>query len=241
MGSGSGVGSGSRPAGHGVARGGGRQTWIDWLEADLPAAPVVTPAKGEAQAPKLSEDERLRNAFHMSEWDPKPVLLYFHFPHDEKEDVAKKPGRASLKQCGALDDERIARWCALAHCVEVDMSKSDRKLLERFGAGEMPSFALVDQDLKLVASTPVLEGKPFAAWLESSLPKFETYWKTVEERLDEQEKARDRGQELEKKKDLRGAIEAYQEVRTSNLRIAKWWDEIANRAAELEEEIHKQK
>jgi hypothetical protein len=235
------VGNSSRPAGHGESTGGGRRTWIEWFEASLKVQAVVTPSEGGAATPKPSDDERIRKAFRMSEWDPKPVLLYFHFPHEEKAEVAKKPGRAALQQCAALDDEFIARWCALAHCVEVDMSKSDRKARERFGAGAMPAFALVDQDLNLIAGTPVLATKPFAAWIEATLPKFETYWKTVTERLEDQKKARDLGQSLEKKKDLRGAIEAYQQIRTSNLRIAPFWDETANRAAELEKQIHEGK
>ena len=234
-----GVPSSGGGGGRGRATGGGeqRETWITWFEAKLELAKAITPKEGE-KTEKVSETERIRRAFGMSEWDPRPTLLYFHYPHDE-EDLDKKDahGKATLSQCKKLDDEKIARWSNLYHCVEVDMSSSETKLLERFGASEGPSFAIVNRDLEVIATSKPCGKKQFVSLLKSTLPKFKEYWKEVQTRLAEQKQAVKEAKALEKKKELERALTRYQEVRGSDLRIGKWYDDAVKDAQRLERKI----
>lgn len=186
----------------------------------------------------MSETERIRRAFGMSEWDPKPTLLYFHYPHEDDEEAKSPVGKLTKKQCGDLDDEKVARWAQLYHCVEVDMASSQAKLLERFGAGDKPSFAIITRDLEVVAQSAVTTKKGFISLLEKSLPKFEDFWKVVNERLEEQKTALETAKKLVAANDLKAALDQYHVIRTSDLRIGKWWDGAVEEAQKLEKKLH---
>ena len=232
-------GGGRAPGGRGAKSGGGnsRQTYIQWFEAKLELAQAITPKAGE-KIEQVSETERIRRAFGMSEWEPKPTLLYFHFPHEEDDEAKTSVGKLTKKQCKDLDDENVARWSRLYHCVEVDMGSSHAKLLKRFGAGEKPSFAIVDRDLKVIAQSALTTKKGFVSMLEKNLPKFTDFWKSVKEQLDEQKTALAEAKKLVAAKNLKAALEKYHIIRTSNLRIAKWWDAAVKDAKKLEKKLH---
>lgn len=168
----------------------------------------------------------------MSEWDPKPVLLYFHRGHDEEDGDA---GDAWKKQCSEFDDEKVARWSGLYHFVEVDIAKSDEKMLERFGAGTGPSFAVVDQDLRVVATSgPLPNAKRFTGFLESTVKSgLPDYWKSIQEQLDAQEAALREARSLEKKKEIAQALEAVRRVTRSSLRVGAFFDD----AVKLDEKL----
>ena len=167
----------------------------------------------------------------MSEWDPKPVLLYFHFEHEDGQ-----LGSTSAKQCKKFDDERVARWSHLYTFVEIDVAKSDPTLLKRFGALDRPSFTVVNQDLEIIKQSPILSSsKAIAGFLKSTVQKgFPEYWKTVKERLDEQKATLKEAKSLEKQKDYEGALSRVREVTMSNLRVGAFWEDAVQDGKRLE-------
>lgn len=185
-----------------------------------------------ADAEKESEDDALRRMLGMSEWDPKPVLLYFHSAHDTKDQ-----GKPWREQCKQMDDEKVARWSGLYHFVEIDRDKSEAKLLERFGAAEGPCFAVVNQDLEVKTTSGAIgSSKKFASFLQTTVKKhFTEYWGEIKVRLDEQKDALKEAKSLEKKKDITGALMRVREVTRSALRIGSWYDD----AVKMDEKLTK--
>jgi hypothetical protein len=181
----------------------------------------------------------MRRAFGMSDWDKRPTLLYFHYPHEEKPQVALASGAASKKQCKNLNDETVARWSTLFHCVEVDMSSSHAKLLEKFGAGEQPSFAIVTKDLKVVAKSAVVNKKGFVALLKKVAPEFKSYWKNVQERIKLQKTKLADARKLAKSGSEEKALLRYREIREDGVRIAKSWEPARAAAEKLEAKLLK--
>jgi hypothetical protein len=233
------IGGGAPSTGGGAGRRGGggsgsaesRQTYIYWHEAALKTPAEVTPKEGEEA---VQEADLIRDMLGMSEWDPKPVLLYFHREHDEESENADA-GKPWKKQCGEIDDEKVARWAGLYHFVEVDVDKSEEKMLERFGATTGPSFAIVNQDLEVVAtSTAIPNAKRFAGFLQTTVKShFEEYWTTIQERLDEQKETLREVKSLEKKKDIVGALSALRTITRSSLRIGSHFDDAVKLDAKL--------
>ena len=237
------IGGGAPSTGGGGRRGGGsgggataRQTFIYWHEAVLKTPAEVTPKQeGEETA---SEADLVREMLDMSEWDPKPVLLYFHREHDDAAENADA-GKPWKKQCSELDDEKVARWAGLYHFVEVDVDKSEARMLERFGAGEGPSFAIVNQDLEVVAkSTAIPNAKRFAGFLQTTVKShFDEYWATIEARLDEQKDALREAKSLEKQKDIVGALSKVRAVTRSTLRIGDHFDDAVKLDGQLAQKL----
>ncbi len=224
--SGGGGAAGSRRGGGGSSAANARQTDIVWFEAVLETPAAITGADAEKETP----DDALRRMLGMSSWDPKPVLLYFHSDHEEK-----KEAKPWAEQCKQIDDEKVARWSGLYHFVEVDMDKSEKKLLERFGAGEGPSFAVLDQDLNVKSTSATIgSAKKFAGYLQATVKKhFTEYWGEVQTRLDEQKDALKEAKSLEKKKDITGALMRVREVTRSRLRIGSFYDDAVKMDASL--------
>jgi len=233
------IGGGAPSTGGGAGRRGAstggadasRRTYIHWHETALTTPAEVTPREGEG---KVEEADAIRDMLAMSEWDPKPVLLYFHRGHDDEDGDAGKPWK---KQCQQIDDELVARWAGLYHFVEVDVDKSEAKMLARFGAAEGPSFAVVNQDLEVKATSAAIpNAKRFASFLESTVKsQFEDYWAAIQERIDDQKESLREAKSLEKKKDVVGALSAVRSITRSALRIAPFFDE----AVKLDEKLTK--
>jgi hypothetical protein len=229
--SGGGGAMGSRRGGGGGSAAAARQTHIAWFEAELKTPAAITGADG---AEKETEADALRRMLGMSEWDPKPVLLYFHSEHEEK-----GVGKPWADQCKQIDDENVARWSGLYHFVEIDRDKSEAKLLERFGAGAGPSFAIVNQDLEVKAtSAEVGSPKKFATFLHSTVKKqFSEYWGEIQTRLDEQKAALQEAKSLAKKKDVTGALMRVREVTRSSLRIGSFFDDAVKMDTKLTKKL----
>ena len=197
----------------------------------------------DPDADEVTLDEHLHSASSQSsEWDPKPTLLYFHHNHDIDEDEGEKlspAGKASLQQCKSLDDEKVARWSQLYRFVEVDVPSSERELLDRFKAGDGPSFTVVDQDLKVMASSGSLgSSKAVVSFLSTTLKKrFPEYWSTVQVRLDEQKKALKDARSLEKAKKFDEALDRVREITGSNLRIGKQYDDAVKLGSSLQKKL----
>jgi hypothetical protein len=163
--------------------------------------------------------------------DPRPIFLYFHYPHEDDE-KSTPDGRASKKQCGSVDEEKVARWCLLYRCYEVDMGRSDRKSAERLGAGPGTSFAIINGKFEAVAkSGPIAKPEGVAKFLEDALKtSFPDMWKVVEERVAEQKTLLAEARKFAAKKEWKAAAERYEKIRTSDTRIYEEWDDGVNEA-----------
>lgn len=216
------------------------------MDLTLPAQSATTGGEsggkgGDQSKPTTTEDE-LRKLLLLSEWDPRPVLLYFHYPHED--DV--KPtsdGRMSKKQCETVNDETVARWCLLFRCYEVDMGKSDRASAERLGAGTGTSFSIVRGKLEVVSkSGPVKDAKSLAKFMEDALRQGCTeWWSSIEKRLEEQKKLIEEARKLAAKKDWKAAKERYDQVRSSELRITPEWEAASTEAIRVDEKAKQEK
>jgi hypothetical protein len=183
----------------------------------------------------LDMDEHLRGLLEVHALDPRPALLYFHYDHEG--DAAKSPlGKASRRQCNVLDDEQVARWSYLYRCLEVDVVGSEAALLERFGAGKGPSFAVVDGGLEVVARSEALgDSKQMAAFLRTTLAgKLPAYWAEVEGQLAVQREALAEARRLEKQRRYRDALEQYELVSRSQLRVGDFWDTALEATRDVE-------
>ena len=217
--------------GRGASTGTSRKTFIEWKDSVLTKPGVATLREGEEA---VSEADQLRKMLCVDSWDPRPTLLYYHRNHFE-------PGEATAwaKQCKHFDDEEVARWAQLYVCVEVDIDKSDKEMLERFGAQEGPSFAIVDGDLKVRAKSGVLgSGKKIEAFLKATAKKeFPKYWEEIEGRLDEQKKLLSEARALMKKSEFQEARDRVRDITQSQLRIGKTYAEALKLETKLAREI----
>ncbi len=231
-------GGGPRAGGRTGGGGGGdagRLTFIAWKEATLKKPGAVTGGKAGEEQP--DEADLLRKMLHISDWDPRPTLLYFHRDHEDEED--KDSGKPWAKQCKELNDELVARWAGLYVFVEVDMANSDAEMLTRFGAGSGPSFAVVSRELEVSATSgPLTSGKKFAAFLERTVEtQFSEYWSDVAKQLDEQKEALSEAKRLEKAKELDAALDRVRQVTRSTLRIAPFFDDAVKIEKKLAERL----
>ncbi|MCE9636713.1 MAG: hypothetical protein K8T90_13500 [Planctomycetes bacterium] len=214
------------------------------LVLPLPSATTGEAGKGGDQAPSgAASDNELRRLLLVSEWDPRPVLLYFHYAHDEDLKAVSSEGRVSKKQCDTVNEETVARWCLLFRCYEVDMSKSDRASAERLGAGTGTSYSIVRGNLEVIAkSGPVKDSKVLAKFMEDALHKGCTdWWASIEKRLEEQKKLIEEARALAAKKDWKAAKVRYDEIRSSELRITPEWEAASTEADKVDEKAKQAK
>ena len=215
---------------------------ITWHEVRLTAAPVVTPKEGAAGSavPPTDGDDHLKKLLRVHRMDPRPTLLYFHYPHEDVEKPGAS-GKASRKLCRMLAEEAFARWGLLVRCFEVDAENSDAKVLERLGVGEGPSFAIVDENLAVVAkSGSFVNAKTAAAFVRDAVTaKFQEYWKAVSARVEEQRKLVAEARALAKQKKFDEALTRYDTVVWSDLRIGDFFDDACKEWAEVSKEKKK--
>lgn len=207
--------------------------YVHWDEATLEAIQTVTP-KEPGEKVETAEDQ-LRRMVKVSAWTPGLTLLYFHTPH-EGLDKSKIVGAAAatLRQCKSFHDEQVARWLLIYHCVEVDMGPSDAKTAERLGCKDGAIFAVVDQDLNIVAtSKPIATSDGVAAFLKTTIKSEPAAkaWSLVQSQIDEQKKALEKARALVAKEKFKDALEQYEVVLNSRVHVADFWDDAAKEAA----------
>jgi hypothetical protein len=189
-------------------------TYIRWDEATLPAVSVVTPsAPGEKVE---TPEDLLRRAVKVTTWTPSLTLLYFHTPHEELE-KSKLVGAAgqTMRQCKTFHDEQVARWLSLYHPVEVDMGKSDAKAAERLGCKDGAIFAVVDQDLNVLATSKVIEtSEGVKSFLEKTLKSeaCKSFWAPYAKQMEEQKAELAAARALAKQEKWKEASEKYASI-----------------------------
>jgi hypothetical protein len=115
----------------------------------------------------------------------KPLLVYFHWPHEDGE-----RGRRVVKYCsGPLDDEAFVRVTPLFHCVEVNVRDSEERLVAESGLRGTPSMAVCRPDGTILWKTEEAagNGRALAETLKKVLrTRFAPGWERIEKEAKEQ-------------------------------------------------------
>ncbi len=201
-----------------------RLTFFEWREVVIGPLRAVTPKEGE-DVRVLTEAEHVLEVLGVPaarlRRDLRPVLVYFHWPHEDPEH-----GRLSDALCGRLlNDEEVARWGKLFRCVQVDMGQSDARLAALAGAGAEPAFVVLDATGTRVTriAAPKSSVKLRKA-LEDAVGRVPGMRKDLDRRLREQEEQLEEARRLEKADRLKEALELVDAVRFSDLRVGKHYD-----------------
>ena len=206
-----------------------------WDEATLPAMTVLTPSKPGEKVE--TPEERLSKELRISVWNPSLTLLYFHTPHEEL-DKSKLKGSAlaTMLQCKTFHDEKVVRWLALYHPVEVDMGKSDLTAAQKLGFTDGAMFAVVDQRMNVLATSKALPtSEQLAGFLEKTIKSesCKSFWTNVQTTIDEQKKALEKARALVKQEKFKEAMEQYALVVNSNVRVADFYEEAVKESSKI--------
>ncbi len=207
-----------------------------WDDATLEAEKTLTPAN-EGEKPETRLDQLRRN-LHVSVWTPALSLLYFHTPHEDlPKDKVVGMALVTLNQCKTLKDDGVSRWLALFHCVEVDMGKSDAKTAEALGFKDGALFAVVDQDMHVLATSKSMpKSDNVAAFLKATIKSdaCKKWWAPVQQQIEEQKKALDEGRALAKQDKWKDALPKYQAVVNSTVRVAEFYDDAVREIVKVQ-------
>lgn len=223
---GSPTGSPTTPGGRGGRSVGAapRLTFFEWKEVVVTPMKVVTPEHGSTEEPMTAE-KHLREVLGMDaakrKGDERPVLLYFHWPHEHA-----RHGKLTTTLCEqTLDDEVAARWGLLFRLVQIDMGESDAEMAKELGCKGKPGFAALDDSMEVKATfRGVKSSAKVRKALEAALKKFPAYWKSVKKRITEQGKNLEEAKRLEKRDEFVKALKLVDEVRFSKLRVGPHFD-----------------
>lgn len=131
-----------------------------------------------------------------------------------------------------------ARWGMLFRGVQLDMAKSDPKLLALLEAGDKPSFVIVDADAKVVARIPpVATSAKLQKALEEAAGRLPDVTARVKEALEQQAKAMAEAKTLLKADKLTEALAKIDEVRFSQVRVGPFFDKAQQDGLDLQARI----
>lgn len=199
-------------------------------------ADTAKPADGadaKAADPAATESEevraQLRRLVKVSEFDLKPAFLYFHYPHEDDDKKLTPDGRTSKRQCEIMADEQVARWAMLFRCFEVEMGRSDRSTAGRLGAVQGTCYAVVGGKVNVIGkSGPFANAKTAAAFLRDTLKTASPdLWAEVQRRVEEQKVVLAEARKHMEKREWKAAVEKYDLIVKSDLRIGDFWDDAA--------------
>ncbi len=201
-----------------------RLTYFKWAEVRIGRIQAVTSKDGKSPKP-ISDKDHLKSVLEFdkakSRGDKRPVLVYFHWPHDHK-----VHGKLSTTVCArTLDDEQAARWSKLFRCVQVDMGDSLTKYTKMIGDKGSPHFVALDGELNIVGEIEVTKsGSKLRKALEKTLKKFPAAVKALKKAEVDHKKAIAEAKKLEKKKDYEEAVKVIDKVRFGDVRVTKSWE-----------------
>ena len=202
-----------------------RLTYFKWDEVIIGRIQAVTPAEGEEAAKPISDKDHLRSILGFdtakARGDKRPVLVYFHWPHDHK-----VHGKLSTTVCSrTLDDEMAARWSKMFRCVQVDMGTSLVKYTKLIGDIGSPHFVALNDDLEVIGEIEVTKsGAKLRKSLEGTLKKFPEAKKALRKAEKDHKAAIAEAKKLEKKKKYDEAVKLIDKVRFGDVRVTKSWE-----------------
>lgn len=224
-------GAGGPTLGGGGGRGGRsapsmpRLTYFEWTEVRIARIQAVTPAEGEEAEEPISDKDHLRSVLGFdtakSRGDKRPVLVYFHWPHDHK-----VHGKLSTTVCGrTLDDEMAARWSQLFRCVQVDMGNSLEKYTKMIGDKGAPHFVALNDELEVIAEIEVTKsGSKLRKALEKAHKQFPAAVKALKQAEREHKRAMAEAKKLAKQDKYDEAVKVIDRVRFGKVRVTKTWE-----------------
>lgn len=217
------IGGGGRGGRTGAAM--PRLTYFSWTEATIGKIQAVTPAEGEKPRGPVTAEEHVRKALGFDtaklSGDTRPVLVYFHYPHDHA-----KHGKLSTTVCSrTLDDEHAARWSLMFRCVQIDMGTTVTKYADLVGHKGAPAFVALDPDLKVRAEIPVTKsGAKLKKALEAAFKKFPAATKKLKKQIAHHKKLLAKAKALEKKDEYDDAVDAVDEIRFGKVRVSPYFE-----------------
>ena len=200
-----------------------RLTWFEWNEVRIGRIQAITGEDGKAEP--VSDKDHLRSVLGFEDakrrGDTRPVLVYFHWPHEHK-----VHGKLSTTVCSrTLDDEMAARWSKLFRCVQVDMGESLEKYTKMIGDKGEPHFVALNDELEVVAEVEVSKsGSKLRKALEAAHKQFPEAVKALKKAERDHKKAIADAKKLEKKKEYEEAVKIIDKVRFGNVRVTKSWE-----------------
>ncbi len=190
-----------------------------------PASPATPPKAGE-------ERVYLRGLTLPRDLE-KPVLVYFHWPHEDGE-----RGRRVVKFCsGPLDDEAFVRVTSMFHCVEVNTRDSESSLVEEAKVRATPSLFVCRPDGSIVwrSEDTGISGKVLAGVLRKVLKdRLPETWAGVEKEIAAQRASLAEARRLFAEKKGEDAMAAVNLVVNSDVRFTDEWAEAVRVLREQE-------
>ncbi|MDA1194680.1 MAG: hypothetical protein O2894_05805 [Planctomycetota bacterium] len=202
-----------------------RLTYFEWAEVRIGRIQAVTPVEGEQAPEPITAEQHIKQALQFdraaARGDDRPVLVYFHWAHDDK-----VHGKLSTTVCErTLDDEMAARWSKLFRCVQVDMTETLPEYAERIGSKGEPLFVTLDSDLKVVAEIPVTKsGSKLRKAIEDAAKDFPAVVKRLKTVSAEHRELMAEAKKLEKEKDYEEAVKVIDKVRFGDVRVTSEWE-----------------
>lgn len=212
-----------------------RMTYFKWTEAKIGKIQAVTPKEGEAPRGPITAEEHLKKALGYpaakARGDKRPVLVYFHYPHDHA-----KHGKLSTSVCSrTLDDEHAARWSKLFRCVQIDMGASELKYVNMLGHKGAPLFVALDDDLKVKAEVEVTKSaSKLKKALEGAFKKFPAATKKLKKDIANHKKWMAEAKRLEKKDEYEDAVDVINQIRFGNIRVSPYYEKAVTYGQMLE-------
>jgi hypothetical protein len=190
----------------------------------------------DAKDAKKEEDLGTIRGLELPRGASKPLLVYFHWPHDDGD-----RGRRIVKFCnGPLDDEAFVRVTPLFHCIEVNTRDSEAKLVEEARVRSTPTMAVCRLDGTVVWRTDGtgFTGAALAETLKRVLrEKFAGAWEGVEKAIEGQKAALAESARLAAAGKDREAMEALIPVVDSDVRFTGTWADGVKQFRELEKKV----
>jgi len=202
-----------------------RLTFFQWTEACIGKIQAITPKAGEARRGPITAEEHMRKALGFDDAaqkkDTRPVLVYFHYPHD-----SARWGKLMTSICSrTLDDEQAARWSKMFRCVQLDMGATEKKYAEMIGSRGEPRFVALDQDMKVKAEIPLAKsGSKVKKALEAAFKKLPAATKKLKKDIANHKKWMAEAKRLEKKKEFEEAVEVIDQIRFGNVRVSPYFE-----------------
>lgn len=210
------------------------------------AAPVTgtpeAPEAGKPEAGKAAEKTETRprlRGLDLPRNGEKPVLVYFHWPHEDGD-----RGKRIVKFCsGPMDDEAFVRMTPLFHCVEVNTRDSESRLVEEAKVASTPALLVCAPDGTIVwrSDDGRLSGKALAASLRKVLQEeFPGRWTEIEKEMKFQKETLAEARALSAQRRHEDAAFALRQVVGSDVRFTEEWAEARKVLADVERRVERE-
>ncbi len=209
----------------------------DAKEGETPATPAgkVDPA-GKAEKVEKKEERPLLRGLVLPRDNEKPILVYFHWPHEDGD-----RGKRIVKFCsGPLDDEAFVKVAPLFHCIEVNTRDSEEKLVAEAKVAATPALLVCAPDGTIVwrSEDPKLSGKVLAAALRRVVEaEFPERWERIAKEMKSQAESLKEGKAHAAQKKWEEAAFSFRWIVGSDVRFTEEWAEARRLLVEADRKL----